>query len=904
MKLTRVRVEYFQQFRTPLEINDLDAGINLFVGPNESGKSTLVRAIRAAFFERYKTGTLVDLQPWGDSSAAPEVLLEFDWQGSRWTLNKRFLHRQRSDLTSGGEHYSGDEADDRLAELLGYDIPGRGASKAEHWGIPGLLWVEQGAVQEMHESVGYAGEHLQSALSQTFSQNQNQNQNVDQALGDAMGSIASSGGDVLIAQVERERSKLLTGTGKPTGELRDAQHQCETHAAELARLDGQVDQYHERVDRLGELQHLQKDIDAARPWEEQQEKAKLGRQQLDEVHKLQELQLQQHRELETCQRNQQIYRQQLQDFENQARQLEKRHQDRQQAQQQLAQHETRSAPAKRRVQEANAAYEKAEQLLKASRNLARRQSLEQDCARLAKDIGQLADSLEKARELTASRQYLAEQHQACRVDEKSLARLKWLEVELSKLTIQQQALATRLGYLLEEGQQLMLDDRPLSGSGEALLLEPGEIRIPGIGALTIKPGGTDVAELHRDQQRLTAERDDLLQRLGVSDLASAETQASRATQLEQQVQQHKAQLEGLAPGGVEALESQHHLAEQRREALAAELDQLPAAREGMNLPDEAQAQVALENAAQQLKAAEHAAAQHASALSLARQALASATAEWQRLQDDISAPDRKQRKEQASNTLTDLNAEAQRLETSLKQRQHAIDAANPEVLEQDVKRFTRAAESMQQQAAARATEINDLQVRLDTLGAQGLEEARENTRQEHQRQQRRHAELRRRADALSLLLDLLKAERQAVTRRLQAPLQKHLNRYLRLLFPGAELSVDDDLRPNTLIRQGGSQPQRDDLDALSFGAREQMGLITRLAYADLLQEAGRPTLIILDDALVHCDQVRREQMKRILFDAAQRHQILLFSCHPENWQDLGAVPRDMHSLKMTSDATG
>ena len=152
------------------------------------------------------------------------------------------------------------------------------------------------------------------------------------------------------------------------------------------------------------------------------------------------------------------------------------------------------------------------------------------------------------------------------------------------------------------------------------------------------------------------------------------------------------------------------------------------------------------------------------------------------------------------------------------------------------------------------------------------------------------------------LITLLKEQRQAVTRRLQAPLQKHLNRYLKLLFPGAELSVDDDLKPDTLIRGETGHEERSDLEALSFGAREQMGLISRLAYADLLQEAGRPTLIILDDALVHCDQARREQVKRILFDAAQRHQILLFTCHPENWQDLGVVPREMHSLKAASAA--
>ncbi|NOG31423.1 hypothetical protein HLB35_05945 [Halomonas sp. TBZ9] len=153
------------------------------------------------------------------------------------------------------------------------------------------------------------------------------------------------------------------------------------------------------------------------------------------------------------------------------------------------------------------------------------------------------------------------------------------------------------------------------------------------------------------------------------------------------------------------------------------------------------------------------------------------------------------------------------------------------------------------------------------------------------------------------MLSLLKRERQAVTRKLQAPLQKHLNHYLQLIFPGATLSVDDNLLPQALIRPQSSNHQAEEygeLEALSFGAREQMGLVSRLAYADLLAEAGRPTLIILDDALVHCDRERLEQMKRILFDAAERHQILLFTCHPQHWDDLGVAPRDLLTLKMAS----
>jgi hypothetical protein len=37
-------------------------------------------------------------------------------------------------------------------------------------------------------------------------------------------------------------------------------------------------------------------------------------------------------------------------------------------------------------------------------------------------------------------------------------------------------------------------------------------------------------------------------------------------------------------------------------------------------------------------------------------------------------------------------------------------------------------------------------------------------------------------------------------------------------------------------------------------------------------------------------------MKRVLFDAAERHQILMMTCHPERWRDLGAQPTAMEDL--------
>ena len=60
----------------------------------------------------------------------------------------------------------------------------------------------------------------------------------------------------------------------------------------------------------------------------------------------------------------------------------------------------------------------------------------------------------------------------------------------------------------------------------------------------------------------------------------------------------------------------------------------------------------------------------------------------------------------------------------------------------------------------------------------------------------------------------------------------------------------------------------------------------------------RPTLLVLDDTLVHSDEARLAQMKRVLFDAAGRHQILLFTCHPEKWRDLGVAARALDSASL------
>jgi len=53
---------------------------------------------------------------------------------------------------------------------------------------------------------------------------------------------------------------------------------------------------------------------------------------------------------------------------------------------------------------------------------------------------------------------------------------------------------------------------------------------------------------------------------------------------------------------------------------------------------------------------------------------------------------------------------------------------------------------------------------------------------------------------------------------------------------------------------------------------------TRIAFADVLLEQGRPVSLILDDPLVYSDDGRLDLMTEILSEAAERMQVILLTC--------------------------
>jgi uncharacterized protein YhaN len=73
-----------------------------------------------------------------------------------------------------------------------------------------------------------------------------------------------------------------------------------------------------------------------------------------------------------------------------------------------------------------------------------------------------------------------------------------------------------------------------------------------------------------------------------------------------------------------------------------------------------------------------------------------------------------------------------------------------------------------------------------------------------------------------------------------------------MLLPTTDLVLDEDLHI-TGVRRNGLE---EEFAKLSEGTQEQIAVLTRLGFAELLLDQGRPATVILDDALVFSDDDR------------------------------------------------
>ena len=236
------------------------------------------------------------------------------------------------------------------------------------------------------------------------------------------------------------------------------------------------------------------------------------------------------------------------------------------------------------------------------------------------------------------------------------------------------------------------------------------------------------------------------------------------------------------------------------------------------------------------------------------------------------------------NVLTSSEASTKTALEALKATEGSLGNADPEMTKKVLDSSASALKQARLQCDAQDRELLVLQTRLDQVGDKGLAEAQAEAERVAFEAKDSLDRLLRRAAASKLLYETLRAEREAMRKAYVSPLREGIERLGRHVFgPTLRVEVDENLRVVSRTVEGVTVS----LAQLSTGAREQMGLLVRLAAASMVSKDGGVPLV-LDDALGSTDEGRLESMGAVLRIASQGIQTIILTCAPERYVHVGA----------------
>ncbi|MDP3318114.1 MAG: DNA-binding protein, partial [Bosea sp. (in: a-proteobacteria)] len=213
----------------------------------------------------------------------------------------------------------------------------------------------------------------------------------------------------------------------------------------------------------------------------------------------------------------------------------------------------------------------------------------------------------------------------------------------------------------------------------------------------------------------------------------------------------------------------------------------------------------------------------------------------------------------------------------------AVDIAGAEA---KLRRMRSVLDGASAEIASLREEAAELNGRIRARADAAVEEAWQEAAEKLGAAERRVAALEREVALLTRLRASLEAARTEARDHYFAPVMTELRPLRGLLFEDATVTFDEEtLLPRTVSRNGLEEP----VGVLSGGMREQLAVLTRLAFARLLAKDGQPAPVILDDALVYSDDDRIERMFDALHRQASGQQIIVFSCRQRAFAQLGGT---------------
>lgn len=874
---------------------EFDESRTLIGGPNECGKSTLIEAIHRALFLKSKvTGDVQKSMVSTTSPGTPEVDVVFEAGGRNYELTKRFSGNTGTTrlVETGGSTWLGDEAESRLAALLGVEAIGGGRGVgdrvSQQWSH---LWVWQG--QSGNDPTEYASAQHSSLL-----QRLQQSGGATAMQSSLDTAVAAYFADAVELTFARGRAKAGSDLDRAEVVATTAEEKLGEARERLARLRQAVDDYDDASNTLTRAENDSRLIIAQLKTADEKQALveELRRQESLQINaaetaaeKLAGLeradgQVANVREsiasidVELAPKNAEVSR--LADAHNEIRQRAE-----------LAARDYESACEATRAQRLRhdlaaawiGQFEKAVRLDELSKKAEQVQKLESTLSDLRQDLAKLPE-----------------------LDAAKLKKLQKLETELGSAEAALQAMAAGLDIVATD-QPVLVGGLPMSVGDTRILVDDTEISIGGSIRLRVRPGGgTSLAEARQNAHDARHALQKSLNSAGVSSVADASEVVVRRADLATRIKSTESALEGLDAANIISAIADARAASAASDGdVSRRLEQVPGA-VGPNSAPEAKKLV--EEESQQLHDAEtgerrgklvrdaeaKALTESETALQTSRQnvekqtrAIGDLRAQLRLLIETHGDDDVRNR------SLTDARSASTAKSELLASTRRALVELQPELLAADLARLQRAQSQIEKtkidaetkravaQAALRSDGTDDPEAAL-ALALSHADSAREHL-----------AAVRRKAEAVQLLHQMFLDEQRALSDRFTRPLADKISEYLQCLFGSGTHAnvalVENSFGGLQLVRSadgGGAQP----FETLSGGAREQVAAAMRMAMAEVLApDYGGCLPIVFDDAFAYSDPNRVQTVQRML-DLAATHglQVIVLTCTPSDYSALGA----------------
>jgi chromosome segregation ATPase len=869
MLIKRIEIKNFRRLIGPVFIENLKGGINVIAGDNEEGKSTILQALKALFFQRHNSTSqsIADFQPY-NCVVRPEVAVDFEWNADKFSIRKGFCVKPYlAEFRSLSSHSQGAEAEEKISEL--FRLPGgekgRSAANADH-GLWGLLWMEQGT----------AGGGLQISAGGKES--------LSKALESDLGSLTGGqSGRALLKSITSKCKDYFTATGRETGLLKDSRAALIKVGEELAACEQKFEQYKLKSARLSKIQetlsnHVRdKTVDTEKTKLVEVEKSirqlnelKVEERAAKDSEKATSLEFNSHKDklknrLELAAREQ-LLKKSLQEKEAQIKlalvELEK---------------------CNEALSDCQKDYEASETALKIAEQAILDIEKRDQFVTLQKSKNELQQLLTTLVELQTAVDSQTAQLEAITIDQNVFNELKNLDSAALEAEIEARVASARVVLKPLAQKKGFINEIEIVPGEQTSIAEPTTITLKDWGEIEITPGGEDTAQLVKTAKFKRQKFAATMRKFGLTTLNEASDVLDKRKQLQSEIEQTKARIKMLCTGGnLQTLQRDLQKADAQiqqlgtdvKSNLEGDITEFRKARDTRRQAESAKRKLLDDTKL----AASRANIAHNTSLSEKHNLTHSLT----ELENQLAAISKEplEALEQAAQNSERAYLEARDRSKLITLKITDIDGPSTERLYETTRLAVQKIEN----------EIRELQLSQATLygeitaeGNAGLGETLERLRGERELAETEFNRTEKRAKAFKLLQETLLEAEQEAKEHFFEPVFEKLKPHLQIVFPGANIVMNkQDVEIAHLERNGVNEHYM----SLSTGTREQLSVLTRLAIARMLKERNQPSFVVLDDALVYSDARRFAQMKEVLQEVAQDVQILILTCRKSDYLDL------------------